>query len=301
MRVYRQDRDRAFLEQVYEPLKRFHAWYFAARRLPSGLFYWEHPYESGLDNSPRFSDRPEHRFADTTKLAAIDLSSYLVLDSQNMAEMAEALGKGEDAAAFRDDGARLKDLINARLWDEESKSYFDRREDTGEFVRVLSIASLTPLVAGVPPPERAKALVAEILDPRAFNTKIPFPSVARDDPSFQKDCWRFQKDCWRGPVWVNMAYLTILGMELYGYGDEARELTRRLVDGVYKTRQNTGQFVEFYDPDRDDFKELTRKKGNLYKRLTLGNKPVGGFVGWTGLVNNLAVEHLGVPVERGAP
>lgn len=290
MRIHRQSPDAEFLADVYEPLKRFHAWYFANRRRPDGLFFWKHPYESGLDNSPRFSNRKESRFDDTTKIAAIDLSSYLVLDSENMAAMALALGKAEDAEAFQKDGRELKDAINARLWDEASKMYFDRR-DNGDFVRVLSIAALTPLVAGVPTPERAAAVVARIEDPAEFNTPTPFPSVARSDPQFQKDCWR-------GPVWVNMAYLAILGMERYGYGAQAKEMARRLVDGVYKTKENTGKFVEYYDPERNDFQELTRKKGNLYKRLTLGSKPVAGFVGWTGLVNNLAIEQLGLPISR---
>ena len=291
MRIYRQNGDAAFLRRVYEPLKRFHAWYLANRRLENGLFFWQHPYESGLDNSPRFSDRKESRFDDTTKIMAVDLCSYLVLDSENLADMAAALGLRADEDGFRKDAAGIKALIDRELWDEASGFYFDRRVGTGEFIRVRSIASLTPLVAGVPSPARAESMIRSILDPALFNTPTPFPSVARSDPSFEKDCWR-------GPVWINMAYLTILGMERYGHGAEAKELSRRLVDGVYRTKANTGRFVEYYDPERDDLRALTRKKGNLFKRLTVGTKPVGGFVGWTGLVNNLATEELGLSVAR---
>jgi putative isomerase len=290
MRIYRKTKNKEFLGRVYTSLRDFHAWYFAHRRLSNGIFFWQHPYESGLDNSPRFSDRPEFHFDDTTKIMAVDLSSYLVLDSENMAEMAEVLGRRSEAEAYRRDGAVLKELINNELWDARRHAYFDRRVDTGQFVHVLSIASLTPLVAGVPSQERADQIVKEILDPKLFNTHTPFPSVARSDPSFEKDCWR-------GPVWVNMAYLSILGMERYGYHDRAQQLSRKLVDGVYRTEANTGKFVEYYDPDRNDFSELTRKKGNLYKQITLGSKPVDHFVGWTGLVNNLATEELGIPTK----
>lgn len=291
MRLYRQTGNRAFLEQVYPALRGFHAWYQSNRRLSNGLFYWKHPYESGLDNSPRFADRRESRFDDTTRLMAVDLSAYVALDAENLAEMAEALGLSGEAQDFRATAGTVKALINEHLWDEERQAYFDRNIDTGRFVHVLSVASLVPLTAGVPSAERAKLLVGQILDPKLFNTPTPFPSVARSDPAFEKDCWR-------GPVWVNMAYLAILGLERYGYGAEAKDLSRRLVDGVYKTWGNTGKFVEYYDPERLDLEELSRKRGNLYKRLTLGDKPVSQFVGWTGLVNNLAVEQLGYPVKR---
>jgi hypothetical protein len=64
------------------------------------------------------------------------------------------------------------------------------------------------------------------------------------------------------------------------------------VDGVYKTWESTGKFYEFYDPDRIGINQLHRKRGNLYKRITLGDKPRPNFVGWTGLVNSLVIEHL---------
>jgi len=37
---------------------------------------------------------------------------------------------------------------------------------------------------------------------------------------------------------------------------------------------------------------LHRKRGNLWKRLTLGAKPVADFVGWSGLVNTLLIENM---------
>jgi hypothetical protein len=285
LRLYRATGDLEFLRRVYGPLEEFHAWYDAARRRPDGLYFWKHPYESGLDNSPRFSDRQEAHFDDTTRIAAVDLSSYMTLDAESLAAMADELELGPEAAAFRAEAAAIRAAINERLWDEDKKMYLDRRDD-GRFVEVESIASLTPLVAGVPSAGRAALVVAAISDPARFNTAIPFPSVSRSDPSFQKDCWR-------GPVWVNMAYLALLGMKRYGYDDQAREMGRRLVGGVYETWEKTGKLVEFYDPDRTDFSQLTRKKGNLYKRLTLGAKPVAHFVGWTGLVNNVAVDIVG--------
>jgi hypothetical protein len=78
----------------------------------------------------------------------------------------------------------------------------------------------------------------------------------------------------------------------YGYDAEASELAYRIVERVYANYQLTGKLVEFYDPDQDGFKDLHRKRGNLYKLITLGDKPQANFVGWTGLVNTLLIEEL---------
>ena len=104
------------------------------------------------------------------------------------------------------------------------------------------------------------------MDPNEFNTPFPLPSTALNDPTFEKDCWR-------GPIWINTAYMAIVGMERYGYNDDAALISFKLADGIYKTYDNTGKFVEFYDPQRYDLKELSRKKGNLFKLFQNGNKP----------------------------
>jgi hypothetical protein len=48
---------------------------------------------------------------------------------------------------------------------------------------------------------------------------------------------------------------------------------------------------EFYDPERFDIAKLERKRGEIVKRLTLGNKPLPHY-GWSALVNPLLIEHL---------
>jgi len=124
-----------------------------------------------------------------------------------------------------------------------------------------------------------------VMNPAEFNTPFPLPSVALDDPTFEKDCWR-------GPVWINTAYMVIVGMELYGFRAEAAELAFGVADGVYRNYKIEGEFVEFYDPALDGFKDLHRKRGNLYKRITLGDKPKPDFAGWTALANTLVIENL---------
>ena len=93
-------------------------------------------------------------------------------------------------------------------------------------------------------------------------------------------------------MWVNTAYLVIKGLEQYNEHQLSSDFALRVVLGVLKTWKSEGSFYEFYDPERFDLAELTRKKGNLWKQITLGGKPVKHFVGWTGLVNTLILESI---------
>jgi len=272
-------------ETFYPQLRRYNRWLYNHRRLANDLYFWQHPYESGIDNSPRFSSRDEYEFLDTTCLASPDISAYVVLQNECLAKIAGILGHFEEQQQMLDHADRIRQQMNDYLWDEEEQNYFDRNIKTQEFVRSSTIASLIPLWAGVPDSARAKQLLTKILDPDQFNTTIPLPTVSLSDKDFANDMWR-------GPVWVNTAMAVIRGMRRYGFEEEAGEIAFRLVDGIYRTYVNTQKFHEFYDPQRFDIEQLERKKGNLFKYVTLGTKPVSDFVGWTGLVNTLVIEDL---------
>jgi glycogen debranching enzyme len=274
-----------YLEAVFPRLRAYNAWLYRNRRLPNGLFYWVSPLESGMDNSPRF-DAPGRRGAvrDTRNLAAVDLSSYVAADNDALARIADALGLPDVAAEHRASAAGLRASINDLLWDDERGFFFDLDLVSGERIAVRTAAGLIPLFARVPDAERATQLRDHIMDPGRFNTALPLPVVSLDEPGFAKDMWR-------GPVWINVSYLIVRGLLEYGFEAEAAELAFRTADGVYRTHERTGQLWEFYDTDRMDIAELRRKRGDLWKRLTLGRAPLPAY-GWSALANNLVVEVL---------
>lgn len=273
------------LEYFYEGLKKYNRFLYQNHRHPSGLFYWHHAYESGIDNSPRFSDVQEKEVIDTKRLAAVDLNSFIALQNKSLAQIALRLNKLNESKQFEEKYKEIKSLINSKLWDQNSGYYYDLDFEKNEFVKIRTIASFFPLFAEIPDPERVKILLNHLRDENEFNTVIPLPSVARDDPNFMKDMWR-------GPVWINTAYIIIKGLEIYSYHKEATDFAYKIIMGVFKLLEKRGYFYEFYDPDKPSLEDLSRKKGNLWKRITLGSKPVKNFVGWTGLVNNLLIENI---------
>lgn len=60
---------------------------------------------------------------------------------------------------------------------------------------------------------------------------------------------------------------------------------------MFRTYHGTAAIWEFYDAERFDIAKLQRKRGEFWKRITLGNKPLPHY-GWSGLVNTLLIEYL---------
>lgn len=313
--ILRHTRNLDYAASVYPKLRKYSEWLWRARRLPNGLFFWAHPYESGIDNSPRFGNRDESYYIDTTNVAAVDLSSYMVMDANALAEMAKfilanaelsALEKDvltRDIQRFESRAAIVAAKIRELLWDEQTGYFYDLDLDTGLQIKIATVASFFPLTAKAASKEQFRRLRAHAVNSEEFNTVFPFPTVSKAEPTFEKDMWR-------GPVWVNTSYLAIRGVK--NYEDSlAKYFSRNLVDAIYKSRSVTGTYAEFYDPDRHDFRDLSRKKGlgplglsaakkpldiakHLFlKQMVLGTKPVTSFVGWTGLANTLAIDELG--------
>ncbi len=295
------EQDMAFIREIYPKLKRFHSWYQASHRSAAGLYFWVHGYESGIDNAPRFSNRDESVHYDIKGVEHVDLSAYMVMDAEALSKMALALGLNAEATAYSDEAKNTAKLVRDRLWNSALGNFHDLDTKTGKFITHNTIASLFPLTAGIADGAQAALLMERVKSPKGFNTLIPFPTVERGDPTYEKDMWR-------GPVWINTAYLALEGVKRYGQMATFNEMASRLANGVYMTYHNTGTFYEFYDSDRWDIKELTRKKGMgplglqgsgnvlkiaqhlIMKQIILGQKPVDKFMGWTGLVNTLVIE-----------
>jgi glycogen debranching enzyme len=124
------------------------------------------------------------------------------------------------------------------MWDEEAGAYRER-DLHGEAGVTGTIADLFPLYAGVPDGARARRMVDEqLMAPDRFG---PSPwavtTVSRASPDFDP------RNYWRGPVWVNVNWLMIRGLERYGLRAEADELRRLTLDLV----AGSG-FWEYYEP-----------------------------------------------------
>ncbi|MDO8212298.1 family 78 glycoside hydrolase catalytic domain [Conexibacter sp. CPCC 206217] len=90
----------------------------------------------------------------------------------DMAQIAGALGGGDDAATFADAAARLKQGINARLWDDTRGAYRDGLTDDGNPIDHFAVHATTfALAFGLADADRA-ARGAAYLDSRGMQCSV---------------------------------------------------------------------------------------------------------------------------------
>jgi glycogen debranching enzyme len=229
-KLYERDHDGEFLDEIYEPIVRANRWWFENNDLDgNGLCEYQHPFSSGLDDSPLWDEG--------MPVESPDLNTYLYLQQQALGRMAEVIGARDEAQMWKD---RARDMVERMLrveWDGEAGLFWARRN--GERVHVRTPFNLFPLLTGQLPADIAKRLVDHLTDERQFWSRYPVPSVAMDDPKYNP----FQM--WRGPTWVNINYLLIEGLLHSGYPELASDLRRRTLDLI----NGRDDIYEYYHPE----------------------------------------------------
>lgn len=215
VKVHGTEPDVGFLKEIYEPLKRENAWWFEHNDEDrDGIVQYSHPYSSGLDDSPLW----DHGMP----VESPDINTYLVIQMDSLAKIAEILGRGAEADEWR---ARSRSLVNRMiedLWDEEAGSF---RALHGEKpIPVMTPFNLYPLWTGQLPAEITQRLLARLKDPSEFWGAYRLPTVAYNDPAFSPDTM------WRGPVWANVNYFFVEALQKIGERELAVELRDKTLE-----------------------------------------------------------------------
>jgi hypothetical protein len=228
-------------------------WLRANRDLEGdGLLWILQPDESGLDASPKFDPvwgwranahlgfpllvRHNRRRAFDARRLLADGGPLLCEVATNVLWGLSLLAHGEDS---------ITPALVERLWDERRGLFLDQVMPGGARPAVATWAALAPLALPDLPPEIGRRLVEEhLLDPAAFWTPVPPPSVSAREPSYEPGGGRgLVRRYWRGPSWVNSAWLLWIGLLRLGYSEQAAELGRQLCGAV-----EAAGLREYYDP-----------------------------------------------------
>jgi putative isomerase len=228
-KLFEIDGDREFLDEIYEPIVRWNNWWFDNNDVDgNGLCEYQHPFSSGLDDSPLWDQG--------MPVESPDLNTYLCLQQESLAKIAAALGQEKDAVMWIERAESMARRLVDGMWDKEAGMFWAKCR--GQRVPVRTPFSLFPLMTGRMPQGIVRRLVDHLTDEESFWSRFPVPTVALDDPCFTPDVM------WRGPTWINVNYLLIEGLDRVGRPADARELRKRTLELV------AGQpdFYEYYDP-----------------------------------------------------
>jgi glycogen debranching enzyme len=230
LKLHETDPDLDFLEEIYVPLVRWNAWWFSMNDDDvDGLAQYNHPYSSGLDDSPLWDYG--------LPVESPDLNTYLCVQMGSLALMAEALGMIDEGAMWRRRAAAIVRRMIKDFWDEENGLFRALHDE--QPIPVVTPFNLYPLWTGQLPGTIRDRLIAHLTNPDEFWGEYLIPTVARNDPHFDPETM------WRGPVWLNINYFFIEALRQVGEAELAHTLMEKTLELV----MSQPSIYEYYNSD----------------------------------------------------
>ena len=190
-----------------------------------------------------FADRDydEERIREDCPFLVQDVlfNSLLAKAERDLAEIARILG--EDPSSHEELAEKTKSAINKKFWDEDRGIYLDYDFADGKPISVYFGPNLAgPLYASIANQDRAKRVV-DTLENDGFGLSdkniTPIPSYDVHGFGFSEERY------WRGPVWINIDWFLMRGLEAYGYEEHAERLRRTIIELCRREG-----FYEYFSP-----------------------------------------------------
>lgn len=254
-KVYEATGDKEFLSNLYDQLINQHNWWYQFRDSDrDGICEYGSTdgsliaakWESGMDNAVRFDESKildNGEGAWTLNQESVDLNAYLYAEKLYISKIAEVLNMQFDKEKYEKESRLLQDKINKQFWDDQSGWYYDTSIDGSKFIEVMGPEGWIPLWAGLASIEQAAKVKTHLLNPEEFYTEVPFPTLSADHPEFTP-----YRGYWRGPVWLDQAYFAVKALENYGYMEEAKNASLRLMHNAEGVLERGVAIRENYHP-----------------------------------------------------
>jgi hypothetical protein len=160
-----------------------------------------------------------------------------------LADLAEQLGKPDDAAELRGYAARARAAVFSHV-DEASGLAADVDLRTRAWLRTQTCAGFAPLIAGGVPGPLRERLLSLLMGERwaghpSLKWKLP-PSTSPCSPAFNPNCY------WRGPVWPVFTWLLTWALERSG--DPRSEAVAGTLRAQSLRQLSDETYAEYYHP-----------------------------------------------------
>lgn len=264
--------DTSRFERVVPIIEGLYSFIENNRRRTRGLYWFEDPGSTGMDNSPRGAF-PSVTL-DGNEICHIDLAAQQALSAECLAKMYSVMGNDEKSEFYTDEHSRICDLINRYHWNEKTGFYYDffhgrLLEQRVKYINSKTLAAVWAMTSGAADSDKIKKLNKHFFNEGEFYTKIPFATLSKDDPNYDAT-----GAYWLGGVWAPTNYALMKSLKQNGYDALARDAAVKYITGMYDVYKNYGSSTiwEAYAPE--SFAPALRDVGEVVKK---------NFVGWSGL------------------
>lgn len=254
-KIYEQDKDVAFIKELYPKLVKYHNfWYVKRDHDQDGLCEYGSTdgsliaakWESGMDNAIRFDNSKilkNSEGAYSLDQESVDLNAYLYAEKLYLVTLAEALHNIEDATKYKREAKELKIKIQSQFYDANDGWFYDTNLEGNTFIKGEGSEGWTALWANAATQEQAEAVKNRMMNPEKFFTKVPFQTMSADHKKFNP-----LKGYWRGPNWLDQAYFGVKGLRNYGFNHEADKATLQILKGAKGLLEKGASIRENYHP-----------------------------------------------------
>uniref|UniRef100_A0A0K2TMD1 Mannosyl-oligosaccharide glucosidase n=1 Tax=Lepeophtheirus salmonis TaxID=72036 RepID=A0A0K2TMD1_LEPSM len=243
---------------------------------------------SGLDDFPRASHPSNEE-------RHIDLRCWMALASSLMSNIGEIIGIDSKELELYTSTAKTlldNDLLDQAHWSEQFGAYLDYglhteqvslkrpprkhsnhhlheappqkirvvgKEPKFQFVNQVGYVSLFPFILKIVSPDssRLEKILSDLDNPKVYYTDYGLRSLSKSSSLYNKRNTEHDPPYWRGPIWININYLSVRALHYYAYlvpGPYAKEAQRiylklrsNLISNLMKEYYRTGYIWEQYD------------------------------------------------------
>ena len=240
--VYKMNQSKVFLQRIYDASMKWEGWFRKYRMTEGkGLVEVFIGYDTGHDYSGRLKGLSHVKgyCGDATALPpddpvapmiAVDLNCNYYATLMALSNMADALGRADEALEWKEKAGAVKARLFETCFDGEDCFFYDV-DRHGNKRKFLSSTIFHLFMEGVLDPVTDAELIRElyerhIANPSEFATPYPFPSMAICDPSCEGhrnfNCWGYYS---QGLI----ALRCTMWMDEYGFSKEFDHLCSQWV------------------------------------------------------------------------
>lgn len=203
--------------------------------------------ESGWDMTSRFYNRCDH-------FLPVDLNGYLYKYEKDFELAAQILGERGEEEKWREKAKERSLEMNKYMWDDKTGMFMDYGYEYEKKSTFLSLASFTPLWAGIASAYQAKRTVDNL---SKFETPYGLTITSKESLAKPIDLRKIQAQYhpaieeiikpkqWDYPnIWSPMEYQAVIGLLRYGYTDDARRIMSKSVKAHAAAFRKFGTFFE---------------------------------------------------------
>lgn len=216
LRELRPQDNAPYLVEAYEKLTKWTNWWYTCRDFDrDGVCSYLHGNDSGWDNATIFDGRQP--------VESPDLSAYLVLQCECLAELATRLGKPSEADTWSRRASDQLERMLEHLWDGDR---FVARDQQDQIIDAPHSTILRiPIILGRRLPRQIlDRLLKDLRADGRFVTEWGLATEAINSPHYEPDGY------WRGPMWAPPIFMVFDGLCAAGEFCLAGELARRFCD-----------------------------------------------------------------------